>query len=211
MKEWVVLCCHKRSALHPVFLFQGLRPAASSTLCLTALAWPHPMPPVLVSDGPEGVILHRVFSSLTAGTPPIFPIASSWPAGATSPASHAAPALSVPPPQILASARTKRLGADIPPARPPAQPRVERPHGPFPDARAIRRRSLSLPQAARRPRLRAQTMTGDGELEDKDEALAVPGFRQLTLYRDRRGRRGMVELCRRSRGHAGWCGSWRGR
>ncbi len=141
MKEWVVLCCHKRSALHAVFLFQGLRPAASSTLCLTALAW-HPVPPVLVSDGPEGVILHRVFSSPTAGTPPIFPIASSLPAAATAPASHAVPTLSAPPPQILASARTKRLGADIPPARPPAQPRVERPHGPFPDARAIRRRSL---------------------------------------------------------------------
>ena len=42
------------------------------------------------------------------------------------------------------SARLKRLGADVPPARPPARLRVKRPHNPLLGARAARRCSLCL-------------------------------------------------------------------
>ena len=42
---------------------------------------------------------------------------------------------------------------------------------------------LSLPQAARSPRLQARRSAEDGELEDKDEAIARPGFWQLSLHR----------------------------
>jgi hypothetical protein len=151
MKEWVVRHGHKEQVCCTSYLtIQFPKPDAS--FHQTTLAR-HPVHPILVYGGSEREILLWNLSSPTVGTPtPSFPTAPSpsAPAVTTSPASHAAPELSAPAPQmplhptLSQTHDSKYLSPDIPTAWPPARLRIKRPHDPFLGARSIRRRCLHL-------------------------------------------------------------------
>ena len=140
------------------------------------------MHPILVSGGSEGAILHWDLSSPTAGTPPNVPTPPSSSAAATSPASHAASVLSAPAPQIPPRATLSQahdsnvwaltfhpLGHLLVSASNDHTTRFwarERPG----DAA-----SVFAPGGAE-PAATGPDDDADGEAEDDDDLLAVPGF-----------------------------------
>jgi hypothetical protein len=97
------------------------------------------------------------------------------------------------------SAQLKRLGADVPPARPPARIRVKRPHDPLLGARAARRCSVGLHPGRRQachcgPRRRRR---------GRGRCTRCPRLRQLRLRRSCGCGRWVVELGRH-RGRCAW-------